>query len=116
MAECIVRIGKVGRDDPDSEVHVVRKIEGTEDDWERVVRVFVNGSKKLKIELDPGEYHVAVIGDKIAGVATTAGQDVGFPFNVHLDPPEDHSKDYVRRSVPAIPGESLKTAIKKTLH
>lgn len=98
MPKCIVRVGRIGREDPDSECRIVKQVNG--DAWTEVERVFVLGKKKLEFDLEPGNYHVMVVGDKIAGVATTAGQEVGFPFNVHLDPPEDHSKDYLRMSVP----------------
>jgi len=99
MPKCIIRIGRIGREDPDTEVRIVKKING--DIWTEVERVFVLGKKKLEFDLDPGEYHAMVVGDKIAGVATTAEMDMTFPWNVHLDPPRDHSKDYMRLSIPA---------------
>jgi hypothetical protein len=85
--------------------------------WTEVERVFVLGKKKLTFDLEPGNYHAMVVGDKIAGVATTAEMDMTFPFNVHLDPPRDHSKDYMRLSLPTnvpIP-EPLASSIRKAL-
>lgn len=118
MGECIVRVGKIARDDPDSEVRIVRSTGDGDHEWQLVERVFVLGKKKLTFDLDPGEYHVMVIGDKLAGVATTAEMEMTFPFNVHLDPPEDHSKDYLRMSLPTdVPvspslAQSIKAALK----
>jgi len=117
MAECIVRTGKIARDDPDAVIQIVKSTGDGSDQWKLVERVFVLGKKKLTFDLPEGEYHVMCVGDKHAGVATTAGQDIGFPFNVHLDPPEDHSKDYLRLDIPTdvpVP-ESLATSIKKAL-
>ncbi len=115
MAECIVRVGKVGRDDPDTEIRIVREKEDGE--WELAERVFVLGKKKLSFDLPEGNYHVACIGDKSAGVATTAGTELVWPFNVHLDPPEDHSKDFLRLSIPTnVPVEpGLADQIRKAL-
>lgn len=116
MSKCIVRVGRIAREDPDSECRIVRNCGG--DDWEEVERVFVLGKKKLEFDLPEGHYHVMVVGDKIAGVATTAGMEMPFPFNVHLDPPEDHSKDYLRMSLPTdVPvspslAQSIKAALK----
>lgn len=95
---CVVRVGSMGRSDPDTEIQIVKKVG---DDWERVERTFVNGKKLLKFDLDEGEYHVMVVGDKTAGVATTAGNTVPFPFDVFLDPPADHAKDFMRLDIPA---------------
>jgi hypothetical protein len=113
MTKCVVRIGKIGRSDPDCEIRIVKKING--ENWTQVERVFVQGKKKLEFDLGEGEYHVMAVGDKIAGVATTAEMDMTFPWNVHLDPPRDHSKDYKRVSIPAI-SDSVKDAVKKVLH
>ena len=115
MAKCSVRIGPVGREDPDTEVRIVKQVNG--DNWEEVERVFARGKKKLEFDLPEGNYHVMAVGDKIAGVATTAEMDMTFPWNVHLNPPRDHSKDYMRLDIPAnvpVP-EPLATAIKKAL-
>lgn len=118
LFECIVRVGKIARDDPDSEVRIVRSTGDGDHEWELVERVFVLGKKKLSFELPEGDYHVMVIGDKLAGVATTAEMEMTFPFNVHLDPPEDHSKDYLRMSLPTdVPvspslAQSIKAALK----
>lgn len=113
MPKCIVRVGRIGRSDPDCEVRVVKQVNG--DAWTEVERVFLLGKKKVEFDLPKGNYHVMVVGDKIAGVATTSGQDMTFPWNVHLDPPRDHSKDYKRVSIPAKSGD-LKSAIRKVLH
>jgi hypothetical protein len=117
MAECIVRVGPTARNDPDSEVRIVRSTGVGDHEWELVERVFVLGKKKLSFELPEGDYHVMVIGDKLAGVATTAEMEMTFPFNVHLDPPEDHSKDYLRMSLPTdVPvSPSLAQSIKAVL-
>ena len=115
---CIVRVGSTARNDPDAEVHVVRQDDDDPEKWERVVRDYVQGKKVLKYELPPGNYHVMVVGDKIAGVATTAGQTLEHPWNVFLDAPEDHSKDFLRTSiptnVPVLPSvaRSIKAALK----
>lgn len=99
--KCVVRIGARGRDDPDTEVHIVKRTGPADTDWVRVERVYVEGKKIMKFDLEPGEYHVAAFGGKTAGVATTAGHIVPYPFNVYLNPPEDHSKDYMRLDIPA---------------
>jgi hypothetical protein len=112
---CVVRIGPLTRSDPDAELHVVKNVDG---EWTRVERLYIQGKKQFKLhDLEPGEYHVAVFGNKIAGVATTAGNDVPFPFNVFLEAPEDHAKDYLRTSIPTnVPVmPSVATAIKKAL-
>jgi hypothetical protein len=111
--KCIVRVGLVGRSDPDCECRIVKQVNG--DAWSEVERVFVLGKKKLEFDLPEGNYHVMIVGDKIAGVATTADKDMTFPFNVHLDPPRDHSKDYKRISIPA-KAETVASAVKKALH
>ena len=115
---CIVRVGPLTRSDPDAEVHIVHSTGPTDQDWERVERKFIEGKKILKFDLPPGEYHVMVVGDKVAGVASTAGHALPFPWNIFLEAPADHSKDYVRQSISTdIPKkESLAQAIKKTLH
>lgn len=112
---CVVRIGFLTRSDPDAEIHIVKNVD---DEWVRVERIYVQGKKLFKFpDLEPGEYHVAVFGNKVAGVATTAGNKVPFPFNVFLEAPEDHSKDFLRTSiptnVPVLP--SLAKSIKKAL-
>lgn len=112
MDKCIVRIGRIGREDPDTEVRIVKKIG---EEWELVERAFVMGKKKMEFDLEAGDYHVMVVGDKIAGVATTAEMDMTFPWNVHLDPPRDHSKDYKRISIPATT-ETVQAAVRKVLH
>jgi len=97
---CVVRVGRITRSDPDSEVHIVRSTGDGDKDWERVTRVYVEGRKLIHFDLEPGEYHVMVIGDKIAGVMNTAGHTLEFPWNVFLDAPLDHSKDFLRTSIP----------------
>ena len=117
--KCIVRVGPLTRSDPDAECHIVKSTGPSDDEWERVTRVYIEGKKKLKFDLEPGEYHVMVVGDKVAGVATTAGHVLEHPWNVFLEAPADHSKDYQRISVPAKKGPqptSVAAAIKKTLH
>ncbi len=96
----VIRVGKVGRADPASEIHIYTKDEDGE--WMRLKRYFVDGDKMHKETLAHGaEYHVAVVGDKTAGFISTAGHKVIAPFNVFLDPPEDHNKDFFKISVPA---------------
>lgn len=114
---CVVRVGPLTRSDPDAEVHIVISTGPGDKDWERVERKFIEGKKLLKFDLEPGVYHVMVVGDKVAGVASTAGHVLPFPWNVFLEAPADHSKDYVRKSVSTnIPSKSLAQAIKKTFH
>lgn len=116
---CVVRVGPLTRSDPDAECHVVRSTGDGEKDWERVTRVYIEGKKLLKFDLPPGEYHVMVVGDKVAGVATTSGHVLEHPWNVFLDAPADGSKQYQRISVPAKRGPqptSIAQAIRKTLH
>ena len=118
-ARCIVRIGALTRSDPDAECHIVRSTGPGEQDWERVLRVYIEGKKILKFELPPGEYHVMVVGDKVAGVASTAGQVLEHPWNVFLEAPPDGSKDYQRVSIPAQKRPrptSIALAVNKTLH
>ena len=118
-AQCIVRVGALTRSDPDAECHIVRSTGKGDDEWERVTRIYIEGKKILKFDLEPGEYHVMVVGDKVAGVATTAGHVLEFPWNVFLEAPPDGSKNYQRISVPAQRGPqptSVAAAIKKTLH
>jgi len=113
---CHIRFGPTARRDPDTEVHIVKNIGGK---WERVNRLYVEGKKIIKLDLDPGEYHVAVFGGKIAGVASTSGHDVVWPFDVFLEPPEDHSRDFMRLDIPAnkpvMPdlARSIKAALQK---
>lgn len=97
---CIVRVGPIVREDPDSEIHLV--VERKPGQWERVIRRFVDGKKLHKFPgLAEGNYHVMVVGDKIASIATTAGYEVPFPFNVFLDPIREHAKDFLKLSIPA---------------
>lgn len=115
--KCVVRIGPLTRSDPDAELHIVHKVG---DEWERHSRRYIEGKKIFKFsdkELPEGEYHVAVFGDKIAGVATTGGKEMPYPFDVFLEAPEDHSKDYMRIDVPTdvpVTGD-LESAIKAAL-
>ena len=109
----------MGRTDPDTEIHIVKNVKhvGLSDEWQRVERVFVMGKKAFKFDLERGDYHVMVIGDKQAGVITTAGNEMPFPFDVFLDPPVDHAKDFMRIDVPAnvpVP-PTLERAIKAAL-
>lgn len=115
---CIVRIGPLTRSDPDAECHVVRSTGPGDQDWERVERVYIEGKKSIKFDLPPGEYHVMVVGNKIAGVASTAGHVLEHPWNVFLDAPADGSKQYIRQSVPTnIPKKTtVAQAVRKTLH
>lgn len=116
---CIVRVGSLTRSDPDAECHIVKSTGPGDEDWERVTRVYIEGKKILKFDLEPGEYHVMVVGDKIAGVCTTAGHVLEHPWNVFLEAPADHSKDFQRVSIPAKAGPektNLSQAIKRTLH
>lgn len=108
-----MRFGQIARDDPDAEVRIAQ-LQGKQ--WVYIERQFIQGKKKMKFDLKPGKYHVGVFGNKVAGVATTGGMDVPFPFNVFLDPPEDHSKDYLRVSVPAKKADTVADAVKRTLH
>jgi hypothetical protein len=116
QTHCVVRVGSNGRDDPDTEIHVVKQ---SGDEWARVARTFVNGQKTHKFELEPGNYHVMVIGDKTAGVVTTATLkiELPFPFDIFMDPPEDHGKDFMRLDLPAnVPvTPTLEKAIKAAL-
>lgn len=98
--QCIVRVGPLTRSDPDAEIHIVRSTGPEEKDWERVVREYIQGKKILKYDLEPGEYHVMLVGDKIAGVVTTAGQTLEHPWNVFLECPQEHAKDFIRHSIP----------------
>jgi len=119
--KCIVRVGPLTRSDPDAEIHIVKKTGKKENDWTRIERVFVQGKKKFSFDLEPGEYHVMVIGDKVAGVMNTAGHVLEHPWNVFLEAPAEHVKDYQRISVPVPPERrakrtSVADAIKRTLH
>ena len=113
----MVRFGSVARSDPDTEVRIAKEIDG---EWKYIIKKYVEGEKSIKFpDLEAGDYHVGVFGNKIAGVATTGGYDVPFPFNIFLDTPEDHSKDYRRVDVPARPRPKLVSvaeAVKKTIH
>lgn len=97
---CIVRVGPTTRNDPDAEVHIVRRDDDDVENWIRVKREYIEGRKLIHFDLPEGVYHVMVVGDKTAGVATTAGHVLQHPWNVFLDAPEDHSKDYMRVSMP----------------
>lgn len=97
---CIVRVGALTRSDPDAEVHVVKSTGPGDKDWVRVERVYVEGKKKMKFDLPPGTYHVMAVGDKVVGVVTTAGYILSHPWNVFLEAPEEHAKDYLRTSIP----------------
>ena len=98
MGQSIIRFGKIARADKDTELHVYER-DG--EDWARVTREFVGGVKSKKFNFTHGQlYIVVVIGDKIAGVASTAPQKLVAPFNVFMNPPEDHSKDFLRVDVP----------------
>lgn len=115
---CIVRVGSTTRNDPDAEVHVVRQDDDDPEQWERVKREYIEGKKLIRFDLPPGNYHVMVVGDKIAGVATTAGHTLEHPWNVFLDAPIDGSKNFLRTSiptnVPVLPSvvRSIKAALK----
>lgn len=96
---CVVRLGPIARSDPDTELHIAQEING---EWKRVKRVYIEGEKLIRFpDLKPGKYHCALFGGKIAGVATTAEHELPFPFNVFLDTPEDHSRDFLRLDIPA---------------
>lgn len=102
---CVVRFGSIARSDPDTEIRIAKMIDG---EWKYIVKKYIDGEKMLKFpKLEPGSYHIGLFGKKIAGVATTGGHDVPFPFDVFLECPEDHSKDYQRVSVPARPRPKL---------
>lgn len=112
----IIRFGRIAREDPDSEVHVYQILE--RGDPKRVLREFVSGAKSKKVDLPAGnQYVVIVIGDKIAGVASTAPEVLVAPFNVFMNPPEDHSKDFMRLDIPTnVPIEGdLKRSILRAL-
>lgn len=99
MGQSIIRFGKVARNDKDTELHLYEVPEGC--DPVRIERQFVSGAKSLKFDLTHGkQYIVVVIGDKVAGVATTAPATLQAPFNVFMNPPEDHSKDFLRLDIP----------------
>jgi hypothetical protein len=111
---CLVRVGPIVREDPDSEIHIVAEIDDNK--WERVIRRFVDGKKVHKFPgLKEGNYHIMAVGDKIASIATTAGHKVPFPFNVFLETHREHAKDFLKLSIPAhgkpLP-PSLEAAIK----
>lgn len=114
---CMVRFGPIARSDPDTEVRVAKEVNG---EWKYIVKKYIEGAKSIKFpDLEPGSYHIGVFGNKIAGVATTGGYDVPFPFNIFLDCPEDHSKDYRRVDVPARPRpkpKNVASAVNKVLH
>ena len=96
----IIRFGPTAREDKDSELHVYRLEEDKE--ATRLIREFVGGVKSKKFDFPHGDqYVVIVIGDKTAGVASTAPETLVAPFNVFMNPPEDHSKDYMRLDIPA---------------
>lgn len=113
LGRSIVRFGKIAREDKDTEVHIYQIL--SEQEPIRVVRDFVGGEKSKKYDfVAGGQYVVIVIGDKTAGVASTSPEKLIAPFNVFMNPPEDHSKDYMRLSVPTgVPIEGdLKRSIK----
>lgn len=100
LGRSIIRFGAVARSDKDAELHLYEMVEVG--DPQRIIREFVGGVKSKKVDLPHGrQYVVIVIGDKTAGVASTAPEKLVSPFNVFMDPPEDHSKDYMKLSVPA---------------
>ena len=116
---CVVRFGSLTRSDPDAECHIVKSTGPGDKEWERVQRVYIEGKKILKFDLPPGEYHVMVVGDKVIGVITTAGNKLEHPWNVFLEAPAEHAKDYMRMSLPTnvpITGDlerSIKVALSK---
>jgi hypothetical protein len=116
---CIIRFGALTRSDPDAEVHIVKSTGPGDKEWKRVVRDYVQGKKILKYDLPPGTYHVMVVGDKVAGVVSTAGYVLDHPWNVFLEAPAEHAKDYMRMSLPTnvpITGDlerSIKVALSK---
>ena len=116
MGRSIIRFGKIARDDPDTELHIYQI--HADKDPTRVTREFVSGVKSKKFDLPAGcQYVVVVIGDKIAGVASTSPEVLKAPFNVFMNPPEDHSKDFMRIDVPTnVPIEGdLKRSILRAL-
>lgn len=113
----IIRFGRVAREDPDTEVHIYQ-YDNVEKPPRRVFRHLVDGAKSWRPEVEVGgKYAVVVIGDKTAGVVSTAPKILTAPFNVFLDPPEDHSRDYLKISIPTdVPIEGdLKRSIKAAL-
>lgn len=115
--QCVVRVGPLTRSDPDAEIYIVRSTGPGDKDWERVARKYVEGKKKMKFDLPPGEYHVMVVGDKVAGVANTAGHTLEHPWNVFLEAPAEHVKDYIRHSVPVNRrAANLAECVRKALH
>jgi hypothetical protein len=99
LGKSIVRFGKRAREDKDCEVHIYQIM--SEQEPKQVIREFVLGQKIKKYDLPAGNrYVVLVIGDKIAGVASTSPAELESPFNVYMNPPEDHSKDFMRLDVP----------------
>lgn len=116
LGRSMVRFGRVAREDPDTEVHIYQI--HPDKDPERVVREFVSGAKSKKYDLPAGsQFVVIVIGDKSAGVASTSPEVLKSPFNVFMNPPEDHSKDFMRIDVPTnVPIEGdLKRSILRAL-
>ena len=113
--QCIVRIGVLTRSDPDAEIHIVVSTGPGDKDWKRVERKFVEGKKLMKFDLPPGEYHVMVVGDKVAGVINTAGHTLEHPWNVFLEAPQEHNKDYIRKTLTA-PPDTVRDVVKRILH
>jgi hypothetical protein len=116
LGQSMIRFGKIAREDKDCEVHVYQINIDAEPN--RVVREFIGGVKCRKYDLPAGnQYAVIVIGDKIAGVASTAPTRLVAPFNVFMNPPEDHSRDFMRLDIPTdVPIEgTLRRSIKASL-
>jgi len=109
--------GKVLRSDKDSEFQVYKVVE--DDEPVRIRREFINERRRVCLgELEEGsKYIVATFGDKVAGVATSHMVDLVAPFKCMVDAPIDHSKDWMKLSIPAnvpVSGD-LARAIKASL-
>ena len=96
-----IRFGEIARADKDTELHVYHHDNPREPT--RVLREFVAGTKKKCLDdlIAEQPYIVVVIGNLTAGVATTAGHSLIAPFDLFIDPPEDHSKDFMTIPIPA---------------
>ena len=112
-----VIFGKTIRSDKDAEFQLILKKEGG--DFERVMRELIGDRNKICLGdlTENGEYFAAVFGAKIAGVATTQDVELKPPFRLHIDAPQDHSKDFMKLSIPTnVPvGPDLARAIKASL-
>lgn len=95
----VVIFGKTIKSDKDAEFHFF--VLDEEGKPERLRREYINGRNKIVLQEveNRKRYLVAVFGDKVAGVATTHHVPLEPPFKLLIDAPEDHSKDYVKKSI-----------------